>query len=71
MPLYEYQCEGCDHQFTLLQTVHVRPGETTCPKCGTQKNHRLFSAFATKGGQADGLSSPTTGGCGTGGCGCH
>jgi putative FmdB family regulatory protein len=71
MPLYEYRCEVCSHQFTLLQTVHVRPGETICPKCGARDNRRLFSAFAMKGNQADGLSSPTGGGCGTGGCGCH
>ena len=71
MPLYEYRCEECGHQFTLLQSVHVRPGETICPKCGTQNNHRLFSAFATQGGQGEGLPAAGGGGCGSGGCGCH
>jgi putative FmdB family regulatory protein len=71
MPLYEYRCDGCGHQFTLLQAVKVRPGETICPKCGAQDNRRLFSAFATKGNQAGDLPSPNRGGCETGGCGCH
>ena len=33
MPLYEYQCEACDHRFELIQKFSDEP-ETTCPECG-------------------------------------
>jgi len=33
MPLYEYQCEQCDHRFEVIQKFSDPPPET-CPKCG-------------------------------------
>ena len=33
MPLYEYQCEQCDHRFEVIQKFSDPPVET-CPKCG-------------------------------------
>ena len=33
MPLYEYQCEECDHRFEVIQKFSDPPIET-CPKCG-------------------------------------
>ncbi|HUK55317.1 MAG TPA: zinc ribbon domain-containing protein [Nitrospiria bacterium] len=69
--MYEYQCERCDQSFTLLQSVHVRSGETICPHCGTKKIQRLFSTFASKV-EGSGGPAPAGGshGCGSGGCGC-
>ena len=71
MPLYEYQCSKCAEPFTLLQNMTVRPGETVCPHCGTDKIQRLFSTFASKVDGRTGLSKgipPSV--CATGGCGC-
>ena len=40
MPLYEYECRGCHHQFEQL----VRTGDTPhCPKCQGQELERLLS----------------------------
>jgi len=33
MPLYEYQCEECDHRFEVIQKFSDPP-IATCPKCG-------------------------------------
>jgi|SRR5438034_4393818 len=33
MPLYEYQCEECDHRFEVIRKFSDPPLET-CPKCG-------------------------------------
>ena len=33
MPLYEYQCNVCDHRFELIQKFSDPPAET-CPNCG-------------------------------------
>jgi putative FmdB family regulatory protein len=33
MPLYEYQCESCQHRFERIQKFSDPPVET-CPSCG-------------------------------------
>jgi putative FmdB family regulatory protein len=33
MPLYEYQCENCDHRFELIRKFSDPPIDK-CPKCG-------------------------------------
>lgn len=48
MPLYEYVCEGCDHQFEAMQALSVKPEETLCPKCHTTRSRRIMSSFASK-----------------------
>ncbi len=48
MPLYEYVCESCDHQFETMQTLSSKPEETVCPKCNTAKSRRIMSSFASK-----------------------
>lgn len=33
MPLYEYRCKSCDHQFEIQQSFSDDP-LTVCPECG-------------------------------------
>ena len=33
MPLYEYQCEACQHRFEVIQKFSDAPVEA-CPSCG-------------------------------------
>jgi putative FmdB family regulatory protein len=33
MPLYEYQCEQCEHRFEVIQKYSDAP-IAVCPKCG-------------------------------------
>ena len=44
MPLYEYQCDACDHRFEVIQKFSDAPVDV-CPKCaGTVR--KLFSSPA-------------------------
>ena len=42
MPVYEYQCEKCHHQFELKQSFKDK-SIATCPQCGS-KAKRIFSS---------------------------
>jgi len=44
MPLYEYQCDVCDHRFEVIQKFSD-PHIDTCPTCGGEV-HKLFSSPA-------------------------
>jgi putative FmdB family regulatory protein len=43
MPLYDFRCKSCDHEFEAL----VRTGDVpVCPSCKGQDLERLLSTFA-------------------------
>jgi putative FmdB family regulatory protein len=50
MPLYEYRCESCQHQFEVIRKFSDPPIDT-CPSCGATSVVKLFSspAFQFKG----------------------
>lgn len=43
MPLYEYRCETCRHEFEALVRNPITP---QCPRCGGATLERLLSLFA-------------------------
>jgi putative FmdB family regulatory protein len=45
MPTYDYQCEACEHEFELFQTIS-EPVKKKCPECGRMKLRRLFGTGA-------------------------
>jgi putative FmdB family regulatory protein len=51
MPVYEYACEKCGHEFERQQRITEDPVKT-CPVCKAKKVRRLISrtAFVLKGG---------------------
>lgn len=59
MPIYEYKCSECHHQFEKLIRVSGADGPTKCPECGEREPQRVMSSFA-----ALGTSSKSTGSCG-------
>jgi putative FmdB family regulatory protein len=70
MPIYEYQCPACSHEFELL----LRGGETpVCPLCGSQRLDKQFSVPAAHTHAAASLpicdTPPAGGGCGLPQCG--
>ena len=50
MPLYEYRCDACEHQFEVIQKFSDEP-ITVCPKCSGGPVAKLLSspAFQFKG----------------------
>ncbi|QJB55426.1 zinc ribbon domain-containing protein [Pseudodesulfovibrio sp. zrk46] len=71
MPIYEYKCEECGHEFEEL--VSSQEAVPPCPKCKSEKVAKLMSACAVQtegsgGGMPDlGAMPPMGGGCGGGG----
>ena len=41
MPTYEYQCEGCEHEFEDFAKMSD-PIRRKCPQCGKLKLKRMF-----------------------------
>lgn len=78
MPVYEYECSGCEKVFEIQQRMSDDPLQE-CPECnGKVKKLMSANSFQLKGGgwYADGYSSssakapacPSAGGGGCGGC---
>jgi putative FmdB family regulatory protein len=44
MPLYEYKCRGCGHQFELL--ILRQSQQPVCPACSAESVEQLISSFA-------------------------
>lgn len=52
MPIYEYQCNACEHEFEAIQKFSDAP-VTDCPHCtkaGTVSKKLSVSAFILSGG---------------------
>jgi putative FmdB family regulatory protein len=45
VPIYEFVCESCDHEFEELVGAHVglRESEVRCPECGSEAVERRLS----------------------------
>ncbi len=50
MPIYEYQCSNCHHQFDIMQKISDEPVKE-CPECHKDTAVKLVSAagFQLKG----------------------
>ena len=50
MPIYEYACRSCEHQFETIQKA-TEPALTACPECGEAALRKLLSVpvFRLKG----------------------
>jgi len=49
MPMYEYECKKCHHQFSLAMSIGEHDKEKVrCPKCKSQEvKHLIESVFVT------------------------
>lgn len=50
MPLYEYQCRACGHEFEFLRLPHDTAAPV-CPACQSTDLERLLSGFAVSSEQ--------------------
>jgi len=63
MPIYEYQCQKCEHITETLRSMSQADDAIECEECGSKKTKRAHSVpAATTGGQADTFAPPS--GCG-------
>jgi putative FmdB family regulatory protein len=63
MPIFEYDCEKCGHDFELL--VFDREAPINCPACGSGKVEKKLSVFAHK---SEDKFVPSSGGSSCSGC---
>lgn len=57
MPLFEYQCSTCGHEFEEIVTAGSTP---TCPRCESENLRKKFSAFAMgRGGTTRSSAAPS------------
>ena len=63
MPIYEYTCDACGHEFELLVMGSEVPA---CPQCESEKLEKRFSTFAPGSSASssvpEGCPYPTGGG---------
>lgn len=67
MPIYEYECADCGHEFELL--VNSSQVKLECPRCGGKRVDKLFSAFGFKSGGRVATSSGGCSSCSSSSCG--
>lgn len=50
MPIYEYKCYNCNHEFEVTQKITADPIKV-CPECGEEEVKRIISStsFHLKG----------------------
>jgi len=60
MPIFEYRCGKCGHEFEELESVADRDRPRNCPECGSKRVARVISVFAAKVGGCS-SSSPSGG----------
>jgi len=70
MPIYEYICQDCQHEFELLRPMSQADLAMACDRCGGENIKRKLSVFfAESGGRSvAGMSEPSCGSCSGGDC---
>ncbi|MBW1809764.1 MAG: zinc ribbon domain-containing protein [Deltaproteobacteria bacterium] len=68
MPIFEYICPKCAHEFELL--IFDRDEPVDCPECGCKKPRKQMSVFAHKSdsGFTSSASGSECGGCTASSC---
>jgi len=64
MPIYEYQCKQCQHDFEALIWSQRDEQAICCPKCQCKDLGRILSPFSTSATSAG--SSLSSSACGPG-----
>ncbi|MCG3211289.1 MAG: hypothetical protein FOGNACKC_04932 [Anaerolineae bacterium] len=66
MPLYEYHCADCSHNFEIRRALSEAATDVTCPECAGQHTRRVFTpVIAFSNGHS---GSAVIGGSGCAGC---
>ncbi|HJM74800.1 MAG TPA: zinc ribbon domain-containing protein [Dehalococcoidia bacterium] len=57
MPIYQYDCEGCDQRVDVFFRSANSASDAACPECGSADLSRVMSAFARNRSGSDRLDS--------------
>jgi len=63
MPIFEYVCQQCKHQF---EAIVLGTQKAACPKCESKRLSQQLSSFAVRGEKSQESASPSAacGSCG-------
>ncbi|HUK99272.1 MAG TPA: zinc ribbon domain-containing protein [Nitrospirota bacterium] len=53
MPFYTYECEACDKEFTLSQSLTFKDEDTVCPYCNGKKTKKIKMSWFASSDQKD------------------
>ncbi len=59
MPIYEYECEKCQHKFETLVFKSDAEEQKPCPCCGSFETHKLISCTSFLGDSGLGACAST------------
>lgn len=62
MPIFEYVCQQCRHQF---EAIVLGTQKAACPKCESKRLSQQLSSFAVRGEKSHEPASPSSGACGS------
>lgn len=49
MPTYEYKCEACNREFSLILSFSEHEkGQVACPECKSDQVKQIISTFTAK-----------------------
>lgn len=71
MPIYEYICQDCKHEFEVIRPMSQADAPLACAKCSGENLKRKISVcYAESGGKAvAGMSGHSCDSCSGGNCG--
>ncbi|NLE57661.1 MAG: zinc ribbon domain-containing protein [Planctomycetes bacterium] len=58
MPIYEYRCLNCRHEFGQLVRSEAEERSLACPECGKKALEKKLSVFAARDGATSRPSLP-------------
>ena len=64
MPIYEFKCKNCGHEFEIITRASASKEDVTCPKCQTKNPDRLMSSFSA-GSASSGSGFSAASSCGS------
>jgi putative FmdB family regulatory protein len=56
MPIFEYQCQSCQHIFEKVLLSRNRDEAPPCPSCQAMQTRQLVSRFSSVSADAGGFS---------------
>ncbi|MGD2110960.1 MAG: zinc ribbon domain-containing protein [Phycisphaerae bacterium] len=60
MPIYEYICRSCEHEFERLARSFSDADEVRCPACEGKDVERKLSVFAARQGTPTSAAMPSS-----------
>lgn len=61
MPIYEFTCDKCGHDFEEITNSDT---SRACPYCGSTETRKMMSTSARRPRGGEDYSAPSSGGCG-------